>query len=85
MWMNEFEDQYLKTFKIVLETNTDPKIVINSVNARMETYDYKDKYTIILKYSRNNSFSILASQTKDEKEYDEFQKWKKTYKKELLP
>jgi len=84
MWINDFEDQYLKTFKVIVNPTTDPKSVINTLHARMETYDYKDKYTIILKYAPNNSFSILASQTKDEKEYDEFQKWKKTHKKEIL-
>lgn len=83
-WMNEFEDQYLKTFKIISEHEADAKTVIGAVYKRMEEYNYpKDKCIIIVRYTANNDFAVIASKTNDEKEYIEFQNWKKTYKKEV--
>jgi len=83
MWINDFEDQYLKTLKVVIDNATDPKSVVTSVYKRMEDYDYKDKCIILVRYIPNNNFSVLASYTKEEIEYAEFQKWKKKYKKEV--
>lgn len=82
-WLDAFEDQYLKTFKIISENDVDAKAVIGSVYKRMEEYNYqKDKCVIIVKHVSENKFSVIASQTNEEKEFAEFQKWKKTHKKD---
>jgi hypothetical protein len=84
-WLNEFEDQYLKTFKIISENDTDSKAAISSIYKRMDAYNpKKDNAVIIVKYVSENKYCVLASQTQDEKEYAEFQRWKKTHKKEAI-
>jgi hypothetical protein len=78
-WIKDFEDQYLKTFKVV-NTVHEPKDVVSMVQARMGDYDYTDRILIIVKYDPSERFSILATQTGLEKEYTEFQKWRKMHK-----
>lgn len=82
-WLNEFENQYLKTFKVITDNDMDSKAVISSIYKRMEEYDYsKDKCIIIVRHISENKFSVIASQTNEEKEYAEFQRWKKIHKKD---
>lgn len=76
-WIDDFEDQYLKTFKEIIVNTNEPKEVINTVTKRMRDYDYTEKIIIIVKYEPTLNFSILATQTGTEKEYSEFVKWKK--------
>lgn len=79
-WIEDFEDQYLKTFKSIVVNAKEPKEIVSAVSKRMSDYEYTERILIIVKYTPHESFSVLATQTNTELEYAEFQKWKKLHK-----
>ncbi len=79
-WIEDFEDQYLKTFKPVAVNVLEAKVVINNVYKRMSEYKNDDKFLIFVKYNSKEGFSISSTQSVEEIEYAEFQKWKKLRK-----
>lgn len=78
-WMKDFEDQYLKTFQVIVNVK-EPKEVVNAVAKRMGDYEYTEQILILVKYEPSEKFTVLATQTAVEKEYAEFKKWKKLHK-----
>lgn len=79
-WMNDFEDQYLKTFKPLGINAISAPEVVTAVSKRMAAYDYTYKAIIIIRYTPQDQFSVLASKTNEEIEMEEFQRWKKQHK-----
>jgi len=79
-WLKDFEDQYLKTFKPLGLNAISASEVVNVVSKRMAAYDYTYNAIIIVRYTPQDQFSVLASKTNEEIEMEEFQRWKKLHK-----
>jgi|WetSurMetagenome_2_1015567.scaffolds.fasta_scaffold19379_3 hypothetical protein len=80
-WSPLFEQKYINSFKKLDENETDPKKVIEVISKRIVNHDFKNTLTIILQYSPADKFTILSTYTDEEREYEEFLKWKEKKKK----